>query len=46
MDRKRLDELREEIGAQMLDGEAGEMLAKMGWTLGADGGRENGKKSG
>ena len=31
--------------ADELDGEVGEMLAEMVWTLGADVGRENGKES-
>ena len=35
---KRMDELREMIGVQMgFNGEIGEMPAKMGWILGADG---------
>ena len=31
--------------ADEFDGEIGEMLAEMGWTLSADGVRENGKES-
>ena len=47
VDRRRMDELREEIGVQMsLMGEIGEMPAEIGWTLGAGGGRENGKEGG
>ena len=44
-DRRRMDELREEIGVQMVKCQLGEMPAEMGWTLCADGGRENGKKT-
>ena len=42
-----MDELREDDWcADEFDGEIGEMSAEIGWKLGADGGRENGKESG
>ena len=45
VERRRMDGLREEIAVQMsLMGEIGVMPAEMGWTLGSDGGRENGKE--
>ena len=44
LDRRRIDELSEEIRcADEFDGEIGEILPEMGWTHGADGGRERSK---
>ena len=43
VDRRRMDELRGDWCADELDGEIGGMPAEMGWALGVDGGRENGR---
>ena len=40
VDRRRIDELREEVGVQMSLPEIGEMLAEMSWTLCGWGKRE------